>query len=89
MYYHRGLSKEHQRIACDWWLYLHTLLPDDPVKIARQQNWGRDALAKAQSLTNQLQQQQTTAPGERPATYDNGIDVVYTHSIGIRKGPMR
>ena len=49
---HRGLRDEQQRIACDWWLYLHTQLPDDPVEIARQQNWGQDALAKAQTLAN-------------------------------------
>lgn len=50
IYDHRGLRDEHQRIACDWWLYLHTQLPDDPVKIARQHNWGKDALTKATNL---------------------------------------
>ena len=62
MYAHRGLRNEQQRIACDWWLYLHTQLPDDPVEIARQQNWGKDALAKATILANQ----------EKQAT--NGVD---------------
>lgn len=70
----------------DWWLYLKTELPDDPLEIARQCNWGQDQLAKVNALilkenhTNQL-------PGQ-PALYDQGIDVECTHSIGIRKGQI-
>ncbi|MGJ4102565.1 IS1249 family transposase, partial [Corynebacterium macclintockiae] len=44
---HRGLSLPHQRTVMDWWLYLHTEVPDDPVKIARDQRWGQDALSTA------------------------------------------
>ena len=83
---HRGLTLEHQRRMIDWWLYLKTELPDDPLEIARQCNWGQDQLAKVNALihkenhTNQL-------PGQ-PALYDQGIDVEYTHSIGIRKGQI-
>lgn len=83
---HRGLTLEHQRRMIDWWLYLKTQLPDDPLEIARQCNWGQDQLAKVNALihkeshTNQL-------PGQ-PALYDQGIDSEYTHSIGIRKGQI-
>ncbi|MDN6100527.1 MAG: transposase, partial [Corynebacterium flavescens] len=89
MYDHRGLRDEHQRIACDWWLYLHTQLPDDPVEIARQQNWGKDALAKATILANQEKQATNGHDDSRPATLDNAIDAAYNHNMGIRKGTMR
>lgn len=83
---HRGLRDEHQRIACQWWLYLHTELPDDPVMIARQQNWGKDALAKVNSLITQEKQATSGREDGAPATYDNAIDADYNHSTGIRKG---
>ena len=89
MHAHRGLRDEQQRIACDWWLYLHTQLPDDPVEIARQQNWGQDALAKAQTLANQETQATSGHEDGRPATYDSAIDTAYNHSMGIRKGHIR
>lgn len=89
MYDHRGLRDEHQRIACDWWLYLHTQLPGDPVKIARQQNWGKDALTKATTLANQEQQAINGHEDGRPALLDNAIDTAYNHNMGIRKGPIR
>ncbi|SDR98563.1 MULE transposase domain-containing protein [Corynebacterium timonense] len=81
---HRGRSGEHQRRMLDWWLYLKTELPDDPVEIARQSNWGQDQLAKASTLThNENHADHETG---RPALYDNAIDTNYTHSIGIQKG---
>ncbi|WP_175934716.1 IS1249 family transposase [Corynebacterium sp. Marseille-P4321] len=81
---HRGRSGEHQRRMLEWWLYLKTELPDDPVEIARQSNWGQDQLAKVSTLThNENQADHETG---RPALYDNAIDTNYTHSIGIRKG---
>ena len=89
MHTHRGLRDEQQRIACDWWLYLHTQLPDDPVEIARQQNWGQDALAKAHTLANQEKQATSGHEDGRPATYDSAIDTAYNHSMGIRKGHIR
>lgn len=82
---HRGMFDEHQRIAVDWWLYLHTQLPGDPVKIARQQQWRQDGLAKVTVLKNQ----ETTDFGRedgRPAGYDTGIESTPTNSMGIRKG---
>ena len=83
---HRGRSGERQRRMLDWWLYLKTELPDDPVRIARQSNWGQDQLAKVTTLTqNENQADHQTG---RPALYDNGIDTEYTHSIGIQKGQI-
>ena len=83
---HRGRRGEHQRRMLEWWLYLKTELPDDPVEIARQSNWGQDQLAKVQTLThNENQADHETG---RPALYDNAIDTDYTHSIGIQKGQI-
>ena len=83
---HRGRRGEHQRRMLEWWLYLKTELPDDPVEIARQSNWGQDQLAKVQTLThNENQADHETG---RPALYDNAIDTNYTHSIGIQKGQI-
>ena len=83
---HRGRSGEHQRRMIDWWLYLKTELPDDPIRIARQSNWGQEQLAKVSTLTrNENQADYETG---RPALYDNGIDTEYTHSIGIQKGQI-
>ena len=39
------------RRMLDWWLYLKTELPDDPVRIARQSDWGQGQLAKVSTLT--------------------------------------
>nr|WP_155895096.1 IS1249 family transposase [Corynebacterium vitaeruminis] len=89
MYDHRGLRDEQQRIACDWWLYMHTQLPDDPIEIARQQNWGQDALAKVKVLTNQETQATSGHEDGRPAAFDSAIDTAYNHSMGIRKGHIR
>ncbi|MDK8824513.1 IS256 family transposase, partial [Corynebacterium coyleae] len=81
---HRGRRGEHQRKMLDWWLYLKTELPGDPIHIARQSNWGQNQLAKVTTLTrNENQADYETG---RPALYDNGIDTEYTHSIGIQKG---
>lgn len=85
MYGHCGLRDERQRIACDWWLYLHTQLPDNPVEIARQQNWGKDALAKVTALATTEQQAINGHEDGRPALLDNA----YNHNMAIRKGTMR
>lgn len=84
---HRGMSREHQRTAIDWWLLSKTPLPDDPVKIARQQRWGQDTLAKVEVLT-QPDENHTDQETRRPALYDNAIPTEYNHSIGIRKGTV-
>ncbi|CAB0533574.1 IS1249 family transposase [Corynebacterium diphtheriae] len=68
----------------EWWLYSKTQLPDDPVEIAKQCNWGNDQLAKVTVIThNENQADHETG---RPALYDNGIGTDYQHNIGIRKG---
>lgn len=82
---HRGASPEHQRTIVDWWLYLHTQLPDDPEEIARQHDWGRAQLAKAQALTQQ--EDQTNLDG-KPASYDHGIDTDYIPGLQFRKHPI-
>lgn len=81
---HRGLPSEHQRIMCDWWLYLHTEHPKSPTAIARAQNWGQDALAKVNNLA--AQQHDATYQTGQPRAYDNAIPTEYNHSVGIRKG---
>ncbi len=63
-----------------------TELPDDPVRIARQSDWGQGQLAKVSTLT-QTENQADHETG-RPALYDNAIDTDYTHSIGIQKGQI-
>lgn len=79
---HRGLSTPHQRSACDWWLYLKTEAPLDPVDIARNQAWGHDALTQAHATDTS-----TTPPiAGAPKTYDTAIDTTYQHSLGIQKG---
>ncbi|WP_067473417.1 IS1249 family transposase [Dietzia timorensis] len=79
---HRGQAAEHQRLMCEWWLYLKTEAPDDPLQIARGQQWGKNALAKAQALTHN----ENLADHEtgRPALYDNAIE--WSNSQGIQKG---
>lgn len=81
---HRGLTAEHQRTVIDWWLYLHTQIPDDPVKIAGDQRWGQAALAKAQGLL--AAEEPGPSDDGRPAFYDTAIDSTYQHSMGVQKG---
>lgn len=81
---HRGRSGEHQSRMIDWWLYLKTHMPDDPIEIARQCNWGNDQLAKVPVITrDENKADQETG---RPALYDNGIGDDYEHNLGVRKG---
>ena len=81
---HRGLSLPHQRTVMDWWLYLHTEVPDDPVKIARDQRWGQDALSTATDLITHNTTATTNDIGA-PAEYDTAIDTSYQHNLGIQK----
>ncbi|ODS16575.1 IS1249 family transposase [Corynebacterium diphtheriae] len=81
---HRGRSGERQRTMLEWWLYSKTQLPDDPVEIAKQCNWGNDQLAKVTVITHN--ENQADYETGRPALYDNGIGTDYQHHIGIRKG---
>ena len=85
---HRGRSGERQRKMLEWYLHSKTQLPDDPLEIARQCNYGQDQLAKVPDL---VPEDHNTADQEtgRPAFYDNAIPTEYQHTIGIRKGPMQ
>lgn len=85
---HRGQPREHQRTLIDWWLYLKTQLPDDPAKIARQQQWGKEALAKVTLLLESEAVARNEYDNGRPATYDTGIEPTPTNSMGIRKGTV-
>ena len=78
-------SLPHQRTVMDWWLYLHTEVPDDPVKIARDQRWGQDALSTATDLITHDTTATTNGIGA-PAEYDTAIDTSYQHNLGIQKG---
>lgn len=84
---HKGMPAEHQRTLADWYLHGKTYQPEDPVEIAKKQNWGATAYRQARTHTpdENLADQETG----RPALYDNHIDSGYTHSIGIRKGQMK
>lgn len=81
---HRGLTAEHQRTVIDWWLHLHTQIPDDPVRIAGDQRWGQAALAKAQDLL--AAEDRSPSDDGRPTIYDTAIDSTYQHSMGVQKG---
>lgn len=83
---HRGLSRPHQRTVIDWWLYLKTQTPDDPVAIARSQDWGQVALSTAQDLIRHENTHPDRHGTGAPAGYDIGIDSGYQHSMGIQKG---
>nr|WP_120492089.1 IS1249 family transposase [Corynebacterium lactis] len=77
----RGLSQPHQRTVMDWWLYLHTEVPDDPVRIARDQRWGQGALSTATDLLTHDTTATTNDTGA-PAEYDTD----YQHNLGIQHG---
>ena len=84
---HRGRSGERQRKMLEWYLHSQTQLPDDPLEIARQCNFGQDQRAKVTDLVPEDLNKADLETG-RPAFYDQGIDGEYTHSIGIRKGQI-
>ncbi|QNE89364.1 IS1249 family transposase [Corynebacterium incognita] len=85
---HRGRSGERQRKMLEWWLNAKTQLPDDPLQIARQCNFGLDQLAKVTDLEPEDLNAADNETG-RPALYDKAIGDEYQHNIGIRKGPLR
>ena len=67
-------------------VYLTTHLPDDPIQIARQCNFGQDQLAKVTTLScNENQADHQTG---QPALYNKAIDIEYTHSTSIQKGQI-
>ena len=85
---HRGRTGERQRAMLEWYLHSKTQLPDDPLGIARQCNFGQDQLAKVNNLAEEDHNKADQETG-RPAFCDNAIPTEYNHSIGIRKGPLK
>ena len=72
----------------EWYLHTKKQLPDDPLDIARQCDFGQDQLVKVNDLAEEDHNKADQETG-RPAFYDNAIPTEYEHSIGIRKGPMK
>ena len=68
----------------EWWLYLHTEDPIPPAQIAKEQNWGRDALAKVNTTSHN--ENKVDHETGRPALYDNAIPTDYSHNLGVQKG---
>jgi len=68
----------------EWYLHSKTQLPDDPLTIARQCNFGQDQLAKANNLAEEDHNNVDQETG-RSAFYDNAIPTEYNHSIGNQK----
>lgn len=85
---HRGRNGERQRRMLEWYLHSKTQLPDNPLEIARQCNFGQNQLAKVTDLVLEDHNKANRETG-RPALYDNAIPTEYNHSIGIRKGPIK
>lgn len=71
----------------EWRYYSNTQLPDDPLTIARQCNFGQDQLAKANNLAEEDHNNVDQETG-RSAFYDNAIPTEYNHSIGNQKRPL-
>lgn len=84
---HRGWQKEQQRTAADWILLKMMQHPDDPIAIARKQQWG--AHHELENWMRTLGEDSAHQEIGVPALYDHHIDTEYTHSVGIRKGQMR
>ena len=85
---HRGRRGEHQRRMLEWWLYLKTELPDDPVEIARQSKWGQDQLAKVQTLPhneNGPDPRKVDTSGVSYAAWVSVADMSASKSSGARR----
>lgn len=76
---------EHQRIAMDWWLYIHTEQPTPPLELAQQQDFGRVGEQSARTAWAKEELHRRGHLDGRPATYDTDIDAVWNPSIGVRK----
>ena len=83
---HRGMFDEHQRITMDWWLYTHTEDPVPPLKLATQQDFGRQGEKAARAAWAKEELKRRGNPDGRPATFDTHIDNEWNPSLGIRKG---
>lgn len=81
---HRGRTGERQRKTIDWWLYMRIHQPRDLQQVAKEHNWGRDALSKVNATTHN--ENKANHETGRPALYDNAISNKYSHNLGVRKG---
>lgn len=58
--------------------------PRDLQQVAKEHNWGRDALSKVNATTHN--ENKANHETGRPALYDNAISNEYSHNLGVRKG---
>ncbi len=61
--HHRGMSEEHQRRLIEWWLYMHSELPD-PARVLTEHT-----SQPAKQIRPAL-----TEPDPGPTLYDTGLD---------------
>ena len=71
--HHRGMTEEHQRRAIEWWLYMHSELPDPARVLTEHQT--RPAKAPRPVLTD---------PDHGPVLYDTGLDAA--EGLWLRQG---
>ena len=77
---HRGLSEEHMRRAVEWWCYLHSSCPVDPVSFISRQD------------TTSGRKQDIHEEEIGPVNIDTAIDIMrvdYSPGISIRKGHIK
>lgn len=71
--HHRGMSEEHQRRLIEWWLYMHSELPD-PARVLTEHT-SRPAKQIRPALTE---------PDPGPTLYDTGLDA--REGLWLRQG---
>ena len=71
--HHRGMSEEHQRRLIEWWLYMHSELPD-PARVLTEHT-----SQPAKQIRPAL-----TEPDPGPTLYDTGLDA--SEGLWLRQG---
>ncbi|QIM16339.1 IS1249 family transposase [Leucobacter insecticola] len=71
--HHRGMPEEHQRRAIEWWLYMHSEVPD-PAKV----------LSEHEPQSSGLPRPEHTTPDPGTALYDTGLD--QGEGLWLRRG---
>ncbi len=64
--YHRGLSEDHMKRAVEWWCYLHSPNPQDPISLL------------CQTDLKLHKKQETIEPETGPAHINTGINLTHT-----------